>query len=66
MEETKFKVGKRVRHNSTKDAPSMVIIEIKDKVNIFGNLHCRYWQNDEFVTKSFIESELNLLADVQP
>lgn len=65
MSEQKFSVGNRVRHNSTKEAPAMVVVQIENKPNIFGNVHCRYWLNGSFVIQSFLPEELNLLAQVQ-
>jgi uncharacterized protein YodC (DUF2158 family) len=66
MNELKFAVGNRVRHNSTKNSPAMVVIEIKPNINQRGDILCQYWHNDDFRTKSFIAQELVLLAETQP
>ena len=63
MEETKLKVGNRVRHNSSKNAPEMVVIQIKTELNTIGNIHCRYWHNDQFHAKPFLQEELIKLID---
>jgi uncharacterized protein YodC (DUF2158 family) len=66
MSEQQFKVGDRVRHKSDKKSPPMVIVEIRKELNKLGDIHCTYWHNDEFKTKTFIVQELVRLADIQP
>lgn len=65
MNEIKLKIGDRVKHKSSNQSPSMIVIELGYFANKRGNIHCQYWLDGEFKYHSFIEEELNFIPPLE-